>query len=265
VNDGGGNFVVELIVRCRAAAFVAFAALAACDPGKLNAIDLAPDTLALGLVAHYTFDEGGGSTVIDHSGHGHDGVLALTNGMWLAEGRFGGALRFLGNDFVTVSNFPPAASSFSVSAWIRSANTDPDAGYETVLSTEMVFDGGWQLNLVKTSAAIIQFAYWDRDAGDGGAYTSYDCNCLPENQWTHVVSVVDDTTHTLSVYVNGSLTKETPALHAIFPGIPSLLMGTWSGGMRFLVGDLDDVSIYSRALAPVEVAELYRRPPLDPN
>jgi hypothetical protein len=259
VSNGCGNIARVHRVSGRAGALVACAALAACAPGKLNAIDLAP--LARGLMAHYTFDEGSGSTVVDHSGNGHDGVL--TNGSWIPDGKFYGALHFSGNDFVTVDHFPYATSSFSVSAWIRSANTDPDAGFETVLSTEMVFDGGWQLNLVKMSAETIQFAYWDRDAGDGGAYTTYDCTCLPANQWTHVVSVVDDTTHTLSVYVNGSLTNVTPAVRAIFPGIPALLMGTWSGGMRFLVGDLDDVSIYGRPLAAVEVAELYRGPPPD--
>ncbi|MDP8999933.1 MAG: LamG domain-containing protein, partial [Myxococcota bacterium] len=192
------------------------------------------------------------------SGNKRDGVLR--NGTWIADGQFHGALRFSGNDFVTVDNFPNAPSTFSVSAWVRSANNDPDAGFETVLSTELVFDGGWQLNLVKNSSTTIQFAYWDRDAG---AYTTYDCDCLPANQWTHVVSVVDGATHTLSVYINGQI-HVSPAAHAVVPGTSALLMGTWFRGMRFLVGDLDDVSIYDRVLASAEVAELGKHPPPDP-
>lgn len=240
-------------------AILASALVAACTPGPLEAIGLGD--LTKGLVAHYTFDEGTGTTVVDHSGNKRDGIL--TNGMWIPGGQFRGALRFTGNDFVTVNNFPNASETFSVSAWIRSANTDPDAGFETVLSTELVFDGGWQLNLVKTSSTAIQFAYWDRSAGDAGAYTTYDCNCLPANQWTHVVSVVDGTMHTLSVYINGQV-HVTPAVHAIFPGTQALLMGKWSGAVRFLVGDLDDVSIYNRVLASAEVTELGQHPPPDP-
>jgi large repetitive protein len=250
---------------CWTFAVLAAFALSACETHPLNAIEPAP-TLGILLRAHYTFDEGTGSKVVDHSGNGHDGVL--TGGTWIADGRFGGALRLGGGDYVTVSGFPDAPSSFSVSAWVRSPST-PSDGLETVISTEIVFDGGWELNLDKDAGITAQFAYWDKTKTSGGGrtdaggYTLADYGGVTAGQWTHLVSIVDDSTHTLSLYVDGTLVS-TAADHAILPGAPVLSMGTWWGGKRFLVGDIDDVAIYGRALLPVEVTELGRGSPPDP-
>ena len=241
------------------AACVATAPIA-CGTHPLDAITSTTPTE--GLLAHYTFDEGTGTTVVDHSVNRHDGVL--TGGTWISGGKFGGAIHLGGSDFITVDGFPYAPSSFSVSAWVRSVNSPVD-GLETVLSTEIVFDAGWQLNLDKIDAGMLaQFAYWDSLNGDGGGYVHYECLCVQPNVWTHVVSVVDDSDHTLKVYVSGTLTNTQSAPHAILHGTPALFMGTWSGGQRFLVGDIDDVAIYGRALTPAEVAELEQHVPPDP-
>ena len=57
------------------AAVLGAAWLCACTAGPLDAIALGSNSLADGLLAHYTFDEGGGSTVVDHSGNDRDGAL----------------------------------------------------------------------------------------------------------------------------------------------------------------------------------------------
>jgi hypothetical protein len=66
------------------------------------------------------------------------------------------------------------------------------------------------------------------------------------------------------VYVDGLLSATAPASDAIMPGGPALLMGTWSGGQRQLVGDVDDVAIYGRVLVGEEVRELEKHPAPDP-
>lgn len=235
-------------------------ALFGCSPGRLNAIDLAPGTLGSELLAHYTFDEDAGTNVADHSGQKRNGTLTGTPA-WLADGRFAGALHLDGMSYVTVPNFPNAPASFSVSAWVRTTNSPSDAGLQTVASTEIVFDAGWQLNVDKVEGgANIQAAFWDRDAGN---YTYYDCPCLPDNAWTHAVFVVDAAAHTLSVYVNGHLAGVTPAPDPISPGAPSLCIGCWSRPGRLLVGDVDDIAIYGRALAPSEILLLDQESPPD--
>lgn len=238
------------------AAVGACAVLTACDTHPLDVTTTVIDT---GLLAHYTFDEGSGTTVVDHSGNRHDGTLS--GGTWITGGKFGGALHFGGTDYVTIDDFPIAHSSFSVSAWVRSTNAPLD-GFETLLSTEVVFEAGWEVNLDKLDSGLgIQSAYWDTTIN---GYIQVDCACIPANQWTHVVSVLDGDAHTLKVYVDGNLVGVTPAARAIVPGEPALLMGAWSGNQRHLVGDIDDVAIYSRALIPEEIISLGEHSPPDP-
>ncbi|HZU83992.1 MAG TPA: LamG domain-containing protein [Polyangiaceae bacterium] len=243
--------------------------LGGCDSHPLDV--LGPSPLSYLLMAHYTFDEDGGATVHDHSGNGHDGVLS--GGAFVPDGRFGGALRLGGNldggvgDYVVVDPFPDAPRSFSVSAWVR-WNGQPD-DFETVLSKEAVFDGGWQLNLetdagAGAGAAIgSHFAFWDPQAGDGGAYVLVRAP-VTRGAWTHLVAVLDGDVHTLSIYVGGQLAQRIPADHPISPGTSALWIGRWAGARRFLAGDLDDVALYGRALSSTEVLELEQHPPPDP-
>ncbi len=239
---------------------VSAVAAAACEPGPLDVITIEPSALVYQLLAHYTFDEGSGTTVVDHSGNKRDG--RLTNGTWIADGRFGGALRLSGSDFVTVDNFPDAGPSFTVAAWVR-AQVAPQDGYETIVSTEIAFQGGWEINLDKVSGGIgTHAAFWD---GVDQAYRRFECLCGVAGLWTHVVAVVDGGAATLSVYVNGVLESHTPAPHPIRPGSAALFIGRWSQAKsRLLVGDVDDIAIYGRALGPTEIAALEQRPPPDP-
>jgi hypothetical protein len=243
-----------------ALACAAVAALAACNTHPLDATTSSSATLVEGLLAHYTFDEGSGTTVVDHSLNRKDGVLV--GGTWISGGRFGGALHFGGADYVTVDTFPYPPKSFSVSMWVRS-DDQPLDGFETLLSTEIVFEAGWEMNLEKpdSGAPSFQSAFWSPSEG---GYTHADCECVPLGAWTHVVSVLNGDDQTLSLYVNGALVGSTPARESIAPGEPSLLIGKWSGDLRFLVGDVDDIAIYSRHLDPSEIATLYTQPPPDP-
>ena len=59
------------------------------------------NTVIPGLVASYSFEDGGGTTLSDRTGRGHAGTLS--GAAWTTQGRFGGALSFDGiNDWVTV-------------------------------------------------------------------------------------------------------------------------------------------------------------------
>jgi hypothetical protein len=237
----------------------AIASSAACTPGRLDAIDLGPAAATTDLMAHYTFDDGAGTIVADHSGNARNGTL--TGGTWIVDGKFGGALHLDGMSYVTVENFPNAPPSFTVSSWVRTSSWY-DAGLETVVSTEYVFDGGWQVNVTNDSEGGVglQGAFWDDVLG---AYTYYGCTCLPLNTWTHFAFVVDEASHTLTTYVSGQPPNVTAAPNPITPGTPWLAIGNWSESGRLLIGDVDDVAIYSRALAPAEILALEQRSPPD--
>jgi hypothetical protein len=236
----------------------------ACTPGRLDALDSVPDSLTVGMMAHYTFDETSGTTVADHSGNHRDGVVSgVTDRTWIGDGEFGGAIHLDGDSFATVDPFPDAPPSFSVSAWVRTTNTPPDAGLQTVVSTEIGLDAGWEINVDKTvDGGGLQAAYWDSVLD---TYTFAECLCIPDATWTHFAFVVDDPSHTLTIYVNGRPNQTVPAPRPIIPGNPALSIGHWLLPGRLLVGDIDDVVVYARALSGDEVLRLFAGPPPDPG
>ncbi len=230
-----------------------------CGPAPIEVALVAPDPLLNGLVAHWPLDDSAG-TATDHSGNGHDGTLAA--GTWIT-GNFGGALHFDSGNAVSVPSFPDASASWSVALWARPSS--PASGnnlWYTLISTENVFKGGWEMNIRLDPASNIyyEFAYW---IGPGQSdYALVRCTCVVFDQWTHLAAVRDGPGGTLSLYVNGVLQSTMPqapattALPLILPGSPTLFLGRWLGDARLYVGDLDDVAVYNRSLVASEVMRL---------
>jgi hypothetical protein len=230
-----------------------------CGPTYLDASGLAPTTLENGLVAHWPFDETGGPVAADISGNRRDGVVS--GATFTSDGRFDGALHFVPGDGVTVERFPYATPSWTFSAWVRIAEEDVETDdFGTVVSTEVMQNGGWQLQTRGRSSGIYwTFAYW---IGPGPLdYAHYECECFELGRWSHATVVLDAERDTLSFYVDGELARASASPGAILPGTSDLFMGKWMGEDRLFSGSLDDVAIYDRALEASEVRELDARPP----
>jgi hypothetical protein len=87
---------------------------------------------AAGLVGAYALDRGSGPVAADASGHGNAGAIA--GATWATRGRFGGALRFDGDDDLV--RIPASASldlrrAMTLSAWSRP--TESQDGWRTIL------------------------------------------------------------------------------------------------------------------------------------
>lgn len=250
--------------QSRAAGYLALAvALAGCGAAPLEAVAVDPRGLAMGLVAHWTFDEGSGTVVGDSSGNGRDGQL--TGGTWSGDGRFGGALTLASGDQVVVPNFPQATADWTVSVWTRAsaaqlAADTADTG--TILSTETVFAGGWQLHL-DNRAGYQRFdaAYWAGSTVND--YVVDFCQCIVAGRWIHLTAVFDDDAGSFSLYQDGTVVDRMTMPIPILTGDSTLYMGTWTMSGRFLSADLDDFAIWSRALTSGEVAALSQQSPPD--
>jgi hypothetical protein len=234
----------------------------ACGTGPIDAVSLAPGGLSQDLVAHWTFDEGADSVVHDFSGQQRDGTIDGSTWSWLSQGRFGGALRLEQGDSVSVNSFPNATEGWTVSAWVQIASKDVGIGEATVISTEDVFHGGWEMNLTALSTDLrYHFGFWT--GPNSPDYAHYECmNCIHSEQWQHVAAVVDGATRTLSFYLDGVLQDRHQVPRAILTGMSTLYMGRWATAdpARLLAGSLDDIAIWSRALVSAEVALLTQAP-----
>jgi hypothetical protein len=239
---------------------------AACTAAPIDIARLAPGGLGSGIVAHWSFDDGAGATLRDDTGNGHDGTVA--GATWTA-GQFQGALSFQAGQEVTVPSFPPATASWTVSAWVRVAADQPGGtDYVTLVSTEVPFAGGWELQVVPTAGAQrFHFGYW---VGPGDSdYDYLECACVTDDAWTHLAAVVDGDARTLTLYVNGAPAGSVGTRHDIRAGSPTLYMAAWSESQtagdptRFFSGALDDVAVWGRALVASEVSLLLASPAPD--
>jgi concanavalin A-like lectin/glucanase superfamily protein len=234
-----------------------------CDSTVLNALAPQIDASdaseaganAKGLVAHWSFDDGSGPVVRDDSGNHHDG--AMTGATWIADGRFGGALDFPAGGSVIVVPFPQPTASYTVSFWVRVAAADV-ADPVTVLSTEIYLQGGWEVNLhpnaADAAAPNVEFAYFV--GSSSGNYAETQCNCVTAGAWTHIAAVLDAGASSLTLYRNGTATAPVTVTRSFTAGYPYLYIGRWDGTGRQLIGALDDIAIYDRALTAAEITRL---------
>jgi len=200
----------------------------------------------------------------DDSGNARDGQI--TGGTWLLDGQFAGALHLADGEFVSVQRFPDVASGFTVSAWVRLASYTQTALNEkqwtTVVSTEA--SGGWEVNVDHLAPeAALHFGFWI--GPNSGDYVGQSCAGVTLGAWNQIVGVVDPSTATVTstftVYLNGMPCLSTTTPHRIVPGSATLNIGQWPSGGRFLIGDVDDIAVWGRALVPAEVELLTKTPP----
>ena len=95
------------------------------------------------------------------------------------------------------------------------------------------------------------------------------CGCLTADVWTHVAAVVDSDAGTLQLYVGTAPPVTTAVTTSILPGSTTLNIGRSTlqqpGAAFPLLGALDDIAIYNRALGPEEIAALGTAPAPNPN
>jgi hypothetical protein len=235
-------------------------ALGACSAGRMDVVGLTPDSLELGLLAHWPCDAEGGYTVVDSSGNRHDG--ALDGASWVA-GQFGGALHFDVGSSVTVSAFPQATTGWSVALWYRASASGPEGPGNDVsllVGNEEPGVGGWAMKgRLGDGGRRVRFEYpQGEDGGTSSEVVTSDG--VPQDTWVHLVAVVDGVALRLALYQDGEPVDERSVSGPILPGRPDLYFGRSPSSFDALIGDLDDIAIFSRALVQAEVGQLYAAP-----
>ena len=193
----------------------------------------APPPVGSGLVAAYSFSQGSGGTALDSSGNGNHGTIG--GATWTSQGRYGNALSFDGmSSRVTASNVALGAA-FTIMAWVQNPT---NAAYETVVTV------GTDRDLYLRNGVI---TFWD------GSVERPFGSAISRKGWHHVAIVSDGST--LRVYLDGAATG-TPQGVSLGAVIGTLQAGAWTMGSAnhdFFGGRIDEVRVYSRALAQTEV------------
>ena len=217
----------------------------------VNASVPPPPPTSVGLVAHWTFDEGVGTIAGDSSGNGNTGIL--TNGpTWTT----GGALSLDGvNDWVnagTGASLNPS-NAITISAWVNlrrlSAFQKIVARHNTILKYAFGIDG--------TNKLVLQI-------NSGSTSAVFGNTALSANTWYHVVGTWDGSN--MKLYLNGvSDAAPVAKTGTMASDSETVSIGARANGSQhFLNGFLDDLRIYNRALSATEVQSLYAAGPGTP-
>ncbi|MFH0965317.1 MAG: LamG domain-containing protein, partial [Planctomycetota bacterium] len=202
------------------------------------------------LLAHFTFDQGEGTTLTDDSGNGNDGVIH--DAAWVKTAA-GGALKFRRTgSYVDFGPDSPLKLSgdFTILAWVK-LQADPYPDNETnwtILDCEEYRKSGF---LVRIDGARSTVLY--RSSQEGAAQQRPSSVALANNTFYHIA--VTKEAGAASYFVNGTpdirFQVEAPGPGA-FPFMIS------SKGQSFN-GLIDDLTIYEGALGKEEIRTAYER------
>ena len=195
------------------------------------------------------FEENSGTTALDLSGNGNHGTIS---GALRTKGKIGNGLYFDGvNDYVSIANSSSIqfANAISVLYWIKTNTT----------TSGMPISKGQEREYYCFGAGAISLAIYP-----GGSrleqYSNF--NHFNDNQWHLFVGTYANSTAggdgKIRIYVDGKFDAISAANNnTLRVENKTLALGQSSAGSQWFNANLDEVSLFSRALSPKEISDYY--------
>ena len=208
--------------------------------------DLTAPNITNGLVSHWEFDEGSGSTVTSSVYNKTDDLNEDLSSGWV-DGIFGTALNFDGSgDTVTVAHYDAVGltNNITLSAWIKPDSIDDGDG---IISKGYLSGDSYAMNL--TAAGNLVFK---TDAGEWQSNSQ-----VNTDQWQHVAISYDGSS--LKFYINGQQDSNVVSTNmTLQSSLDPIQIGsdTVNFNFKYFDGVIDDARIYNRALSTNEIGSL---------
>jgi len=195
------------------------------------------------LVAHWSLDEGSGTTAVDMTGNGHDGTIGGTAN-WVA-GQIGLALDFDGSSTYIDMDDRVLDTTFTLTMWLKPRDIPYFSDYYAILHDDAWDSGSVHVHLRNTTSLF------NMDINGEPDVTS--TTVLQADEWYHFAVTVDTSADRVAnLYVNGVL-ENTGTGGSGTPYLGPLNFGAWTNNQRYYHGLMDDIRIYDHVLSEVEV------------
>lgn len=228
------------------------------EPSDSGELDV--DALRAELVLHLSMDTAEwetGGRVEDSSPARNHGTINGT--VRRGTGKFGSAASFDGDGFISVPDADSldASSALTMSAWVNFGTVGNDFS-PGIVSKRVSFSDSTAYTLFLWSENKL----WVDVDYENDRFAS--TTSLIADRWYHVAVVYDgtlDAAERVRIYVDGVLDVVGAETSEHIPAYDSdLEIGRLVGGGDAMIGMIDEVAIWRRALAPREVALLARSP-----
>ncbi len=207
-----------------------------------------------GLAGYWPLNEGQGSTAVDQSGNGNNGIWSGTQGGtsgYYSAGKVGQwAGYFNGSSDIVTSSLPTTAiTNISLSFWINIVSFPSGTGNAVYLGN--TGGSGWGVFLANTTCGTgTQLVVL---LGNRSCSATTNPPTIVTGTWYHVALTRDASTWTF--YLNG-VSQGTGATIPLVPA-GSLQIGATSGASGYLNSLIGDVRVYNRTLSASEVQAIY--------
>ena len=201
------------------------------------------------LMLYLPFEEGEGEVVMDQSGHGIKGELH--GAVFSPDGKFGGCLLLESSDqYVEIPPVPELdiTDQITMEVWILSERSQPDSNILGRRSQANV--GGYCLQWSAQFTGKPQIETWLFIGGWQGTRQKQSISPEP-GKWHHVAAVYDG--KSLKQYIDGELDVKMELSGRINSVQEVFRIGMAQTGLPGMVGKVDEVAIYNRALTEEEI------------
>jgi hypothetical protein len=215
------------------------------------------------LSGYWPLNEGKGQVVRDWSGNGNHGQLGSTPGVdandpsWIKGAFFWSyGLHFDGGEFVTIPDSSDLETQqLTVSTWFRNAGSPGPHRYLVAKGSDQCVKASYGLYTGPGGG----LAFYVADAEELGFTASPEApTTIWDGKWHNAAGTYDG--QTVRLFIDGKeIGTGTPNTKAVYYGLPAgnSTLGTYGGTCDLsLIGDLDEVSIWKKALP---VAEIWRK------
>ena len=219
-----------------------------------NNINQIPVVVPGPVAAHWKLDEPFGATVFaDASGYQNWGFCSACPSLG-GPGEVGTNASFNGSSQIMVPDSPSLRlNQFTIALWIFPTQVKSD--YQLLVAKEDSSGANRNYGLyIVPNSLRVRYAVWAGDCTTKLAANSSGQMAL--NTWNHIVFTYDGTSE--KFYLNGVLDSSNPAAAAgLCQAAVPVKIGKETSAFLPLSGALDDVQIYTQALAGAQATRLY--------